>query len=393
MIDLMTGMASPAEAIGPVDSLAWQIGADVAAPLADEVDREARFPSETVAALKEHKLLSAMIPEHLGGGGASIAEVASAVRALSFHCTSSALVLAMHSIEISNLVRHGSTPAMKALLQEIASDQLLIANANSEVGIGGDVGRSHCAIEPTDDGLRLEKQCLAISYGEYADAIVATARARPDSEQTDQVQAFCRREDLTLEQTSSWDTLGLRATCSNGFTLRASVDPDLIYPVPFAVIAGTGGLHSFALLLSGAWVGLAEVAASKAHAFVRAAGRRKVGTLPPAAPHLAALAADLQQSRALLATTGKMFLELDGTPEMESPRFVASARNLKVATSELAVRISTAALGICGIAGYKADTPYSLGRHVRDAHGSVLMVSNERYLLANAEMLLARKHL
>ena len=235
MGEFLSGMVAPAEATGPVESIAWKIGVEVAAPVADDVDRESRFPREAVEEFKRSGLLSALVPEHLGGGGATLAEIAGAVRALAFHCTSSALVLAMHSIEVSNLARHGNSEPLQALLREIASEQLLIANANSEVGIGGDVGRSICAVDTTDGRLRLEKQALAISYGEYADAIVATARRSPDSEQTDQVQVICRKPDFTLEQTSTWDAIGLRGTCSNGFRLLANVDERMIYPVPFAV--------------------------------------------------------------------------------------------------------------------------------------------------------------
>ena len=41
--------------------------------------------------------------------------------------------------------------------------------------------------------------------------------------------------------------------------------------------------------------------------------------------------------------------------------------NLKIAASEQAPRICQGAMGICGIAGYENDTPYSVGRHLRDA--------------------------
>ena len=46
-----------------------KIADDIAAPNADEVDRAARFPVETVDALREEKALSALVPSELGGGG------------------------------------------------------------------------------------------------------------------------------------------------------------------------------------------------------------------------------------------------------------------------------------------------------------------------------------
>jgi acyl-CoA dehydrogenase len=376
-----------------LERTAWTIGTDVAAPAANDVDRESRFPAESLEAFRESRLLSALIPENLGGGGASLAEVAGAVRALAFHCAASALVLAMHSIEVSNLIRHGTTEPLQALLGEIAEKQLLIANANSEIGGGGDVGRSICALEPTDGGLHLEKHALAISYGEYADLIVATARSGPESADTDQQFVVCRKSDLTLEPTSTWDAMGLRGTCSMSFKLVAEIDPALIYPVAFSLVASNGGGQATMILLSSVWVGLADAAAAKAHAHVRAAARRSPDVPPPTALRLAELLSELEQARAVLAISAARFDAADEVGEMESVAFISSLRGLKVSTSTLAVSVATAALEICGIAGYRRDTPVSLDRHLRDAFGGLVMVGNDRYLHNNAQLLLARKQL
>ena len=111
--------------------------ADVAASHAEDVDASSRFPHEAVAAMKEGRLLSALLPTELGGMGATVPELAEAVRKIAFHCAATALVLAMHSIDVANLVRVGSTDRMQDLLREIGEAQLLSANANSEVGLGG----------------------------------------------------------------------------------------------------------------------------------------------------------------------------------------------------------------------------------------------------------------
>jgi acyl-CoA dehydrogenase len=366
--------------------------ADIAASAADEVDRQGRFPHEAVDALRERRLLSALVPRELGGMGATVAEVADAVRALAFHCSSSALVLAMHSIDVANLVRHGSTDSLRDLLREIASAQLLCANGNSEIGLGGDVGRSLCAIESSGEGFTLTKEALAISYGEYADLIFACARRSPDSEPTDQVQAIFRRGSQ-LEPLSDWDAIGLRGTCSRSFRIVAEIDPNLIYPTPFPAIASTGGMQSTLVLLSSVWVGLAEASAAKAHAYVRAAARRAIGTTPKSAIRLAELSVRLDQIRALLSTACQRVEAADRAGTMEDPELLAALRNLKVATSDGAASIAREALEICGIAGYRRDTPFSLDRQLRDACGGLVMVSNDRVLHAGAEMLLIRKHL
>ena len=65
--------------------------------------------------------------------------------------------------------------------------------------------------------------------------------------------------------------------------------------------------------------------------------------------------------------------------------------NLKIAASEQAPRVCQGALGVCGIVGYKNDTPFSVGRHLRDSMSACLMVANERIHKTDASLLLIAK--
>ena len=71
--------------------------------------------------------------------------------------------------------------------------------------------------------------------------------------------------------------------------------------------------------------------------------------------------------------------------------FAIRMNNLKVSASRMAPAIIARALGVCGISGYRCDSRYSVGRHLRDALGAALMISNDRVLSANASMLLLHK--
>lgn len=370
---------------------AVQYAAEIAGKAADDVDHSSRFPHEGLAAFRESRLLSALMPVELGGMGATVGEVADAVRTTAFHCAASALLLAMHSIDVANLVRLGSSGALLDLQREIVTDQLLCANANSEVGLGGDMARSRCAVESDNGRLTLVKEALAISFGEEADLIFACARRSPESEESDRVQVICRHPQL--EPLSDWDAMGLRGTGSRTFRLSAEIDPDLIYATPFAEISGTGGTQNTLLLLSSVWVGLAEAAAAKAHAYVRAAARRAIGTIPKSALRLAELSAQLDQVRAVHRSACLRVDAAASAETMDDPALIAALRSLKVSTSEGAVSIVQSALEICGIAGYQRGTPFSLDRHFRDACGGLVMVSNDRLLYANAEMMGVRKNL
>ena len=81
------------------------IANDVAAVHAADVDAKARFPREPIQALQKAKLLSAPVPRELGGGGYGMRELAALCSNLAQACGSSAMVLAMHYIQVACIAR------------------------------------------------------------------------------------------------------------------------------------------------------------------------------------------------------------------------------------------------------------------------------------------------
>ena len=85
------------------------LGREVLAAHAGDVDRDARFPREAVTALRRAKLLSSLVPRDRGGLGLTVAQVARVCDALGQYCGSSAMIFAMHQIQVACIVRHAST--------------------------------------------------------------------------------------------------------------------------------------------------------------------------------------------------------------------------------------------------------------------------------------------
>jgi acyl-CoA dehydrogenase len=81
----------------------------------------------------------------------------------------------------------------------------------------------------------------------------------------------------------------------------------------------------------------------------------------------------------------------DDRDELMGMGWALRLNNLKIASSEAAPQIVHKALQIVGILGYKNDSPFSLGRHYRDALSGSLMISNDRIAAKNASMLLVYK--
>ena len=371
-----------------------QRAAAIAVLHADAVDREGRFPAEAVAAFRAERLFGIQVPRQLGGEGASLSEVAEICAILGRACSSAAMVFAMHHIKLSSLVAHGLDSGWhRGLMERIAREQLLIASSTTEGGIGGDLRNSNCAVEAEGDAFRLSKDATVISYGAQADLILATARRHPDAISSDQVLVALLSGQMTLARTSRWDTLGMRGTCSDGFRLEAHGVPVVqVLQKPFAEIAAQSMLAASHLLWGSVWYGIASYAVDRARAFVQGEARKRPGQVPPGALRLAEAANELQAMKGTVVAGLMRFEAACGNPdELGSVGFAIMLNNVKTTVSAMAVDIVQRALGIVGLAGYKNDTPFSLGRPLRDVLSAPLMISNDRILSNTANLLLVQK--
>jgi acyl-CoA dehydrogenase len=369
------------------------IGRDVVAPAADEVDRDARFPREAFEALEAEKLLSAYVPAEFGGLGLDIVQLSALCEALGHYCGSTAMIFAMHQIQAACLVHHGlATPFFRDYAREMVAKQTLLASATTEMGIGGDVRSSLCAVRVVDDHFILEKQAPVISYGEMADAILVTCRKSEEAAKNDQALVLVRKEDAMLRRLSEWDTLGFRGTCSPGFELKSIGRAEQIFPQPYAEIHAHTQHPVAHILWASLWVGLAADALQRARTAVRAEARRNPGVTPISATRLAEADIVLNTMKCTLQATLADYERLlrAGEPEgFANFAFAIRVNELKLSASQLVLDIVMRAMLICGIAGYRNDSRLSLGRHLRDATGAGLMVNNDRILGQNAMMQVA----
>jgi acyl-CoA dehydrogenase len=357
--------------------------AAVAAAHAAAVDRESRFPNEAFAAARAERVLGPAVPRDLGGEGIGAAEVADACYTLGRSCASTALIYAMHQTKVACLVRHGrSSYWHRQLLRRLSADQLLLASSTTEGQAGGDLRNSSAAIDG-DARIALERQATVISYGAAADGIVTTARRSADAASSDQVLVVFLKDDYRLEPLNGWDAFGMRGTCSSGFKLAASGLREQILPDSYEKIHSQTMMPFAHLAWSSVWAGIATAAVSRARDFVRKAAHRAGGTLPPGAAHLTRATANLRTLRSVIAASLHRF-EIASADQaaLESLDFQTGMNLLKVNASELAISTVMSAMQSCGIAGYRNDSEFSIGRHLRDILSSPIMISNDR-ILAN----------
>ena len=356
----------------------------IAAAGAASVDRDARFPAEAIAAARTQRLLGIMVPRELGGEAASLSDIVDICYRLGQACASTAMIYAMHQTKVACLVRHGrSSTWHERLLRRLCAEQLLLASSTTEGQGGGDIRSSAAAVERGGSRISLERRATVISYGAEADGIVTTARRSADAAASDQVLIAFLKENYQLEPLLAWDTLGMRGTCSAGFTLKAQGDSDQILPVPYEKIHRQTMVPVSHLAWAAVWTGVAAGAVERAQFFLRKSARQANGQLPPGAPHFIKASASLQTLRGLVASAVRSY-EAAAADErlLESLDFQTMINLTKVEASELAVSIVMSAFRTCGLSGYRNDGDFSVGRYLRDVLSSPIMINNDR-ILAN----------
>jgi acyl-CoA dehydrogenase len=365
--------------------------AAIAATHADDVDAAGRFPREAVDAMRDDGLLGAWIPAALGGLGASVEQIASACEAFGQQCASVGMVFAMHQIQVAALVRHaGDSESVREYLRAMPHAPRLIASGTSEIGVGGDLRTSKCAVQVVDAERELRKQAPVISYGLEADDLLVTARRAEDATSGDQVLVLLRREQCTLTQSSVWQSLGFRGTCSHGFTVSARFSPNAILPVPFGVIATETMVPVSHVVWASVWLGIATDAVRRARRAVREDARRQGAT--GGSPRLAELVSKLHAMRGTVHDAVREYASrMDDPDALGTMAYAIRINNLKLEASEALVDVVQRAMRVTGIAGYRLDTAVSLGRALRDSFGAIVMISNDRILAANANLLMASR--
>src|SRR5438552_5501537 len=121
------------------------------APVAEELDRESRFPSDLVTELADLGLMGMTIPEEYGGAGTDTLSYAIAVEELTRIDSSVAItVAAHHSLGTLPIYYYGTEEQRREWLPDLASGKKLAAFGLTEPGAGSDAGATRTPAELRD---------------------------------------------------------------------------------------------------------------------------------------------------------------------------------------------------------------------------------------------------
>jgi alkylation response protein AidB-like acyl-CoA dehydrogenase len=180
-------------------------------------DGDDAFVSLNYAELKERRVLSAAIPEELGGGGASHREVCETLRTLAHYCSSTALALSMHQHLVAATVwKYRRGQGGDALLKNVAEKQLVLVSTGA-----GDWLESNGSATKTDGGYRVNARKHFASQSPVGDILVTSA---PYMEEVLHFPVPMSAAGVTV--LDDWRALGMRGTGSNTVKLENVFVPE-----------------------------------------------------------------------------------------------------------------------------------------------------------------------
>ncbi len=190
-------------------------------PIADEIDREGRFPHETVKRMGELGLLGIMIPERWGGGGADAVSYAVALVEIAKQCASHAVVMSVNnSLYCDPIAKYGTDEQKERLLTPFAAGQKLGCFALTEPQAGSDASNQSTVAVRDGDHYVVNGRKMFVTNGREASAALVFC-------QTDRAQGRHGITALVIEKETpgflvpkTEDKLGLRASDTAEFVFE-----------------------------------------------------------------------------------------------------------------------------------------------------------------------------
>ncbi|HVO54198.1 MAG TPA: acyl-CoA dehydrogenase family protein [Solirubrobacterales bacterium] len=330
------------------------------APVAEELDREKRFPYEIVAELGELGLMGIPFPEEYGGGGGDSLAYAIAVEELTRVDSSVAITLCAHtSLGTQPIYLFGDEEQKREWLPQLCSGEKLGAFGLTEPEAGSDAGNVHTKASLDGDEWVIDgaKQFITNAGTDISGVVCITARTGEDEISN----LIVANGTPGYEQGEPYRKMGWNASDTRPLTFDGA-------RVPAANLLGPRGMgfRQFLQVLdigrigvAAMGVGLAQGALDQALAYAkeRQAFGKPISKYQAIQMKLADMATEIEAGRLLVY---KAALQKD-----RGENFSLTAAQAKLKTGRLAVRSAEEAVQIHGGYGYIEE--YPVCRFYRDA--------------------------
>ena len=325
-------------------------------------DRDASFPHENIAALRDGGLLGMTVPPEFGGQGMGLSWAVDLVGTVAEGCPATALVLAMQLIQLRGLTRNPAVPmAVRERVARGAVERGEVMNAlrvEPELGTPARGGLPATVARHVPGGWRLDGRKIYSTGAPALDWGLAWARTDEASPRTGMFLVPMRAPGVRIVET--WDQAGLRASGSHDVVFEDVALPEdhaLELRVPGAWAAPDADAVAWnTLMIAALYTGVARAARDWLLGFLRSRVPSNLGaplsTLPRVQEAVGRIEALILTNELIVANAAR-----GGTG-------TAGLGLVKTVAADNAITAVQEAVALCGNHGLSRTNP--LERHLRD---------------------------
>ncbi len=345
-----------------IKSLARRIAEERILPVRAELDEKDEFPWTIMKDLADADMFRVFIPEEYDGLGGGCFELCLIVEELSRICSAVAVSYAATALGCFTLTEYGTEAQKQKFLPDIASGRKLAAFALTEPTAGSDASAIRTTAEKVDGGYTLNGTKQFITNGGEAERYTVIAL-------TDKTKGARGASALLVEKDTPGFSFGKK---EKKMGIRASATRELIFRdclIPEENLIGKEGAGFILTMklfdksrpgIGAQALGVAQGALEAAVDYTRQ--RIQFGqpliSLPVVQNILADMATQVEAARALVYAAAR-------TIDSGAKKFSEESAMAKVFASDVAMKVTTDAVQVCGGAGYMRD--YPLEKMMRDA--------------------------
>jgi short/branched chain acyl-CoA dehydrogenase len=334
------------------------------APVAEELDREKRFPYEIVAKLGELGLMGIPFPEEYGGGGGDTLSYALAIEELARIDASVCITVAAHtSLGTMPIYLWGTDEQKRDWLPELTAGKRLAAFGLTEPEAGSDAGnvRTTARLEDGEWVVNGAKQFITNSGTDITGCVTITAVTGGSNGRKEVSNIIVPNGTPGYEIGEAYRKMGWNASDTRPLSFDDA-------RVPEANLLGPrgDGFKQFLHILDGGRIGVAAMGVGMAqgaldealkYAKERRAFGQPISKFQAIQAKIADISSELEAARLL---TYKAAIQKE-----RGESFTLTAAQAKLKTGRLAVRACEEAVQIHGGYGYIEE--YPVCRFYRDA--------------------------
>jgi len=368
-----------------IKSLARRIAEERILPVRAELDDKEEFPWAIMKDLANADMFRLFIPEEYQGLGGGCLDLCLVLEELSRVCSGITVSYAATALGCFTLIEYGSEEQKQKYLPDIADGKKLAAFALTEPTAGSDASAIMTTADRVDGGYVLNGTKQYISNGGVAELYTVIAL-------TDKTRGARGASAFLVEKGTPGFSFGKK---ERKMGIRSSATAELIFKdcrIPDENIIGKAGMGFIMTMkvldrsrpgIGAQALGIAQ--GSLEAAFDYAQQRIQFGhpltSQPVVQDMLAEMAIQVEAARALVYATAR-------TVDSGARNFTEEAAMAKVLASDVAMKVTTDAVQICGGAGYMRD--YPLEKMMRDAKITQIYEGSNQ-VLRNAVASLLRK--